>query len=188
LIKISILCPFCCIQLGALQSLEAEVTVTVTLRLTFCRVLPGANSQTAVCGFKIIVCPSWGALSDVSKGLSFFTSDSLCRSYTSMFICTRFDLVNIRTFKYLKLCTIYCIKYTTVYTLYRLCCSMYCLFDCVVLCIVCSIVLFYVLFVDFVFLSIIVCKYVPYYCHRVPTQLQLNISYIILYRINIQGL
>jgi hypothetical protein len=36
---------------------------------------------------------------------------------------------------------------------------MYCL---------CRLVLFYVMFV---------CKYVLYYCHRVSTQLQLNISY-----------
>jgi hypothetical protein len=40
-----------------------------------------------------------------------------------------------------------------------LCCSMYCFV---------STVLFYVLFV---------CKCVLYYCHRVSTQLQLNISY-----------
>ena len=44
--------------------------------------------------------------------------------------------------------------------------DMYALFDCVVLCIVC------------------VCICVLYYCHRVATQLQLNISYhIILYHI-----
>jgi len=45
-----------------------------------------------------------------------------------------------------------------------LCCSMY---FCVALCIVCF-VSFSVLFV---------CIYVLYYCHRVATQLQLNISY-----------
>jgi len=46
-----------------------------------------------------------------------------------------------------------------------LACTMYCLF-CVVLCIVC------------VCVCVCVCKCVLYYCHRVPTQLQLtNISY-----------
>ena len=44
----------------------------------------------------------------------------------------------------------------------ELCCSVYCFV---------SIVLFYVLFV---------CKCVLYCCHRVPTQLQLNISYHII--------
>jgi len=51
-----------------------------------------------------------------------------------------------------------------------LCCSVYflcCGYFCVVLCIVCF-VLFYVLFV---------CICVLNYCHRVATQLQLNISY-----------
>jgi hypothetical protein len=47
-----------------------------------------------------------------------------------------------------------------------LCCSMYCLF-CVVLCIVC--------FVSFSVLFVCIC--VLNYCHRVATQLQLNISY-----------
>jgi len=44
-----------------------------------------------------------------------------------------------------------------------------------------SIVLFYVLFVSIVlFFVLFVCKCVLYYCHRVVTQLQLNISYIIM--------
>ena len=41
-----------------------------------------------------------------------------------------------------------------------------------------SIVLFYVFFVSIVlFYVLFVCKYVLYYCHRVSTQFQLNISY-----------
>jgi hypothetical protein len=44
--------------------------------------------------------------------------------------------------------------------------------SCVVLCIIVSIVLFCTLFV---------CKCVLYYCHRVSTQLQLNVSYITSY-------
>ena len=79
--------------------------------------------------------------------------------------------------------------------MYRLCCSTYCLFvlfcvlfcvDCVVLwivCFCCSMCCFvliiccsmYCLFVLFYVLC--VCKCVLYYCHRVSTQLQLNISY-----------
>jgi len=47
-----------------------------------------------------------------------------------------------------------------------------------------SIVLFYVLFVSNVlFYLLFVCKCVLYYCHRVVTQLQLNISYHIIYHI-----
>jgi hypothetical protein len=52
-------------------------------------------------------------------------------------------------------------------SLYYLCCSMY---FCVVLRIVC--------FVSFPVLLVCIC--VPYYCHRVATQLQLNISYHII--------
>ena len=45
-------------------------------------------------------------------------------------------------------------------------------------------VLFYVLFVSIVlFYVLFVCKCVLYYCHRVATQLQLNISYHISYHI-----
>ena len=51
-----------------------------------------------------------------------------------------------------------------------LCCSMY---FCVVLCIVC--------FVSFSVLFVCIC--VLYYCHRVATQLQLNIYHIISYHI-----
>jgi len=41
--------------------------------------------------------------------------------------------------------------------------------------------LFYVLFLSIVlFYVLLVCKCVMYYCHRVSTQLQLNISYHIL--------
>ena len=49
-----------------------------------------------------------------------------------------------------------------------------------------SIVLFYVLFVSIVlFYVLFVCKCVLYYCHRVATQLQLNIScHIISYHIS----
>jgi hypothetical protein len=67
---------------------------------------------------------------------------------------------------------------------FQLCCSMYSVvlfyvFNCVVLCIV-LIVMFYVLFLSIFFLCILSCKCVPYYCHRVSTQLQLNISYHIM--------
>ena len=60
--------------------------------------------------------------------------------------------------------------------------------SCVVLCVVLNccvlyilfwIVLFYVLFLSIVLFYVLsVCKCVLYYCHRVSTQLQLNISYI----------
>jgi hypothetical protein len=57
-------------------------------------------------------------------------------------------------------------------SMYQLCCSVY---NCVVLG---RIVLSYVLFVSIVlFYLLFVCKCVLYYCHRVATQLQLNISY-----------
>jgi hypothetical protein len=56
-------------------------------------------------------------------------------------------------------CVVLCIE---------ICCSVY--LNGVVLCIV---------FVDFVVLcNFFVCKCVLYYCHRVSTQLRLNISYI----------
>ena len=61
---------------------------------------------------------------------------------------------------YVFFCVVVCI----------LCCSMYflcCMYFCVVLCIVC--------FVSFSVLFVCIC--VLYYCHRVATQLQLNISY-----------
>ena len=82
---------------------------------------------------------------------------------------------------------------------YFLCCSMYCscssTYFCVVLCIVCVVlrifVLFYVLFVLFYVFFVVLCivcfvsfsvlfvyKCVLYYCHRVATQLQLNIYHI----------
>jgi len=54
---------------------------------------------------------------------------------------------------------------------YSLCCSMY---FCVVLCIVC--------FLRFSVLFVCIC--VLYYCHRVATQLQLNISYHIFVNCN----
>jgi len=45
-----------------------------------------------------------------------------------------------------------------------------------------SIVLFCILFVSSVLSRVLfVCKFVLYYCHRVSTQLQLNISYHITY-------
>jgi len=61
-------------------------------------------------------------------------------------------------------CSMYFCVVLCIFVLFYvfLCCSMY---FCIVLCIF---VLFYVLFV---------CKCVLYYCHRVATQLQLNISY-----------
>ena len=47
-------------------------------------------------------------------------------------------------------------------------------------CVVLLIVLFYVLFVSIVlFYVLFVCKCVLYYCHRVSTQLQLYVMYII---------
>ena len=73
-------------------------------------------------------------------------------------------------------------KCTNVLLFVLLCCFMlfYVLF---------VFVLFYVLFVFMLFYVLFVCKYVPYYCHRVLTQLQLTnisyhiISYIISYHI-----
>jgi hypothetical protein len=74
---------------------------------------------------------------------------------------------------YCLFCVVLCIVcFVLFYVLFVLCCSLYCLF-CVVLCIVCF-VLFSVLFV---------CICVLNYCHRVATQLQLNISYHISYHI-----
>jgi len=62
-------------------------------------------------------------------------------------------------------------------SMYFLCCSMY---VCVALCIfvlfyVCFVVLCIVCFVSFSVLFVCIC--VLYYCHRMATQLQLNISY-----------
>jgi len=57
--------------------------------------------------------------------------------------------------------------------MYFLCCSVY---FCVVLCIVC--------FVSFPVLFVFIC--VLLYCHRVATQLQLNISYHIVQRTCLQ--
>jgi hypothetical protein len=54
-------------------------------------------------------------------------------------------------------------------------------FNCVVLCIVFNYVVPCIVFVDCVFLCILSCQCAPYYCHRVSTQLQLNISYHISY-------
>ena len=52
--------------------------------------------------------------------------------------------------------------------------------NCVVLCII---VLFYVLFLSTVLFYVLsVCKCVMYHCHRVSTQLQLTISYPIMYK------
>jgi len=66
-------------------------------------------------------------------------------------------------------------------SMYFLCCSMY---VCVALCIfvlfyVCFVVLCIVCFVSFSVLFVCIC--VLYYCHRMATQLQLNISYQIHY-------
>jgi len=58
---------------------------------------------------------------------------------------------------------------------YLLCCSMY--FFCVVLCIF----VFYVIVCFVTFPVLFVCTCVLNNCHRVATQLQLNISYIINY-------
>ena len=78
-----------------------------------------------------------------------------------------------------------------MYCVCRLCCSMYCFcrlccsiivfVDCVVLCIVfVDCVVLCIVFVDCVVLCTVFCKCVLYYCHRVSTQLQLNISYHII--------
>jgi hypothetical protein len=76
---------------------------------------------------------------------------------------------------YVLNCVVLCIE---------LCWSLYWILlfyavKCVVLCI--WIMLFYVLFVSIVlFYVLFVCKCVLYYCHRVSTQLQLNVSYHII--------
>jgi hypothetical protein len=71
---------------------------------------------------------------------------------------------------------------------FQLCCSMYSVvlfyYSIVLFHVLFLIVLLYLLFfVDCVFLCILFCKRtcIPYYCHRVSTQLQLNISYPISY-------
>jgi len=62
--------------------------------------------------------------------------------------------------------------WSALFLISELCCSMYCLRW--------WIVLFYILFVSIVlFYVFFVCKCVLYYCHRVVTQLQLNIYHII---------
>jgi hypothetical protein len=84
--------------------------------------------------------------------------------------CSMYSIVLFYVFDFVVLCI-------------QLCCSMYSIvlfysyvFSCVVL---------YIVFVDCAFLCILSCKCVPYYCHRVSTHLQLNISsyHIISYHI-----
>jgi hypothetical protein len=98
-------------------------------------------------------------------------------------------------------CVVLCIVCVDCVVLCIVCvdCVVLCIVcvDCVVLCIVCVDVLFYALFVsivvlciicvdcvlcnvciDCVVLCIVLCKCVLYYCHRVDTQLQLNIYHI----------
>ena len=94
-------------------------------------------------------------------------------------------------------CSVYCFV-SIVLFVYCLCVNVYCMYGCMfrvfafnfvnyvflllylciliviyVFCVLCFIVLSYVSFV---------CKCVLYYCYRVSTQLQLNISYHIIYQ------
>jgi len=48
------------------------------------------------------------------------------------------------------------------------------------------VVIFVVLLLFVLFYVLFECKCVLYYCHRVSTQLQLNVSYHIIFRLNIQ--
>jgi hypothetical protein len=88
---------------------------------------------------------------------------------------------------------LYCSMYFCV-VLYFMCCSMYFFFSvlfyiffCVVLCIFCVVLcIFCVVLCDVCFMTfpvLFVCICVLNYCHRVSTQLQLNIYHIISYHI-----
>jgi hypothetical protein len=81
-------------------------------------------------------------------------------------------------FFFVVLC-INCVVLCTIVLFYVSIMLFYLLFMSIVLFYVfMSIVLFYVLFVStLLFCVLFMCKCVPYYCHRVVTQLQLNISY-----------
>jgi hypothetical protein len=90
--------------------------------------------------------------------------------------CSMYSIVMFYVFNCVVLCIQLCCSMYSIMLFYvfnrvvlciQLCCSMYC-FNCVVL---------YIVFVDCVFLCSLSCKCVPYYCQRMSTQLQLNISY-----------